>query len=307
MEETPMKSLFAISLALLAVVSNAVFAQDTPQKPLQYKYAKGDVEKYEILLDQDINFEVKEVKVPVKNSYIIHNKRTITEIDKKGNYKCQDELIRMGMKIKSDAFSIDADTNYKEDQEDDNPGSKMLQSVFKEMKGLKFTSSLSKQGAPSNSKIDKKSYQKFLDNIPENVGEKLKPEELAQQGGAVLVLPEKFPKINDTWKHKAETKTQGTKMQIDITYKYLGTESIKNRELHKIGMTMDMVARSSDDAPITLKIGKQKSSGTAYFDNDAGRLVKLESQWDADVDATNMGIEMTGTMAMKIQLRPIKD
>jgi len=78
----------------------------------------------------------------------------------------------------------------------------------------------------------------------------------------------------DTWKAKTESPIpQLGKMVSDVTLTYAGPEQVDGKTLERIDieMTMKLAPKEAGDAPrITLK--DQKSGGTLYFDNIAGRL-----------------------------------
>jgi hypothetical protein len=62
---------------------------------------------------------------------------------------------------------------------------------------------------------------------------------------------------------------------LDTTFTYLGPESKGGSKLEKIGLKIDYKLQPAPKAQIEVKLKDPGAQGTAYFDNQAGRLREL--------------------------------
>lgn len=92
-----------------------------------------------------------------------------------------------------------------------------------------------------------------------------------------VVLPEKPVSEGAKWETKFSSAAQAGGAAVTVSYVYAGTVQVDGKELEQLNVTMvvKLLESKLPDAP-RLNIKKQASSGTMYFDNQAGAMSHSE-------------------------------
>jgi hypothetical protein len=170
----------------------------------------------------------------------------------------------------------------------------MIAPVFEAMVGKSF-----------NVKMDVRG--KVLEvKFPKELLESLKKVPGAGQAGALFtedsmkgmtqmgVLPENPVNTGDTWKQESSMKNPFLgDTKIEVTYRYLGTESRDGKELDKIGIDMKMQAGPIKPGGMNAKISDQESKGVLYFDEALGQFVggKVKTTMKVQISAAGQTID----------------
>ena len=88
-----------------------------------------------------------------------------------------------------------------------------------------------------------------------------------------VMLPAQAISQGDKWETKIASNAQLGGAAVTISYVYGGTVEVGGKSLEKldVSMVVTLLPSQGPDAP-KLKVKKQASSGTMYFDNDGGRM-----------------------------------
>ncbi len=109
------------------------------------------------------------------------------------------------------------------------------------------------------------------------------------------VLPEQAIDKGFSWSSKVETPAPFGKMVITSKYTYEGEEQRDNKTLDKFSLSVNMAIDASGDAAAgaSFKVQSQKSSGTLYFDSEAGYFVSNSIKQDMTLGGQAAGQAFT--------------
>ena len=146
-----------------------------------------------------------------------------------------------------------------------------------------------------------------LKNLPgsEAIGDLLSDESLKKMAQGGLVLPRDAVTKGKSWSVKADMKIPTGRIKGDVHFTYEGTVEKDGKKLEKIAIKPDVTLEGAPNAPFKMKLKAQEGKGYVYFDNEAGRMVGMDSNQTMDVtlDVNNMSIlqriEQLTTMKLK--------
>ncbi len=123
---------------------------------------------------------------------------------------------------------------------------------------------------------------------------------LMGQGG--LVMPNYTPGKGKVWETVSVAKAPGGKITTRTVFEHKGTEKRGGRTVEVIRITPTVTAEG-DGTKAALKLKSSESSGVAYFDKEAGRLIESSVTMKMEVEMTVGGRAVTQkidqTMTMK--------
>jgi hypothetical protein len=146
--------------------------------------------------------------------------------------------------------------------------------------------------------------------IPEDVSKKMNEgtaglgeaglREIAVNGS--LQFPAKSIGVGETWttKYEMDMRVFG-KLVVVTNYQYLGEEVVGGVKLDKIKATTATKAADPDDKS-GLKLAKQESTGTIWFDNTKGCIDHSEFQQEMAMDVMQAGAQIKQVVTQKLKL-----
>jgi hypothetical protein len=286
----------AVVLALILAAGTVSSAR--AEKLLRWKFKTGDKNRFTMtqVMQSKVIFQEKPINTTMTNS--LDFTWEVAAVDEKGVATLTQAIDRVRLKMQGPqgmAFEYDSRADKKPEGL-----AGMIAPVFEAMVGKSF-----------NVKMDGRG--KVLEvKFPKGLLESLKKVPGASQAGAMFteesmkgmtemgVLPEKPVNSGDAWKQESTMKNPFLgEIKIEVTYRYLGTESRDGKELDKIGLEMKMQSAPGKPGEMKAKIGDQESTGTLFFDEALGQFVggtvktTLKMQISLGGQNINQDIEMT--------------
>src|SRR5262245_32920332 len=297
-----------VALVAVLLTAGALRAAPTPEEnPLRYKFKEGEKLKY--VLDQKMTMEMSilGMDVTIEMTQVMDMTWAVDKVDKNGKATMTQTIGRVQMTMDTPMGKVELDSAKKEDPDD--PIGKMIAPMIRAMAGAEITATMNPRGELRDIKLSEK-FKKALKNVPQGgggfpgFGDMFSEEGMKQmmsQGG--LILPEKEPKVKDTWANKVEQKSEMGKMIVDSKYTYLGSTTENDKKFDKIGIKGDLKIEPKEDAQATIKLKSQDMEGTALFDRAAGRLVKTNATQNMTMDVSAMGQDITMKMKQVITMK----
>jgi len=279
-------------------------AAASAQTTLRYKFKEGETLKYALEQKMKMTMNVAGNNIDMNMNQTSDLSWNIQSVDGKGSAKIAIKFGRNKMSMDSPMGKIEVDSDNV--QEPDDPIGQALYKVIKGLSGLEISGTMSPTGELSDIKLPDKAV-KELQNIPggDAFGDMFSPDGLKRmmsQSG--LVMPKDAVEKGAKWKSKNETKLPFGKMVAEIDYTYDGPVEKDGRSLEKIGVKPKATIEPSPNAPISLKLKSHEGSGSAFFDNSAGRLLEVTNVQNLEMEIELMGMaisqKMVQTMTMKL-------
>jgi len=292
--------------SLSAAVLCAMFFVGFPaislaQKPLAWKFPKDRV--IDVVMEQDTKMKLTGLaSTPIRDINTLQKTDliwTVLEVRSEGTVTLQQAIRRIVLEMKSQ------NANFVVDTDNDKPLAGVGEIMAKEIRSLagsRFLVATNKNGEVLDVKI------------PEDSSKKDNPDGLAEAGlreiavNSSLQFPNKLVNVGDTWQKQFELdmRTFG-KLVVSTTYQYLGEELVAGQTLDKIRATTAM--RASDPKDNTgLKLSKQESAGTIWFNNALGCIDHCEYKQEMSMDVQQAGQQIKQTvnqdLTLKFTLRP---
>jgi hypothetical protein len=120
---------------------------------------------------------------------------------------------------------------------------------------------------------------------------------------STMQLPEIPIRVGDDWQQKYEIELQALgKFSVTTTYQYLGEELVNGVTLDKIRATTALRSANVDEK-VGIKLNKQESIGTIWFNNLIGCIDHSEFHQDISMDVLQGGLEIKQVVNQDLKLR----
>lgn len=120
---------------------------------------------------------------------------------------------------------------------------------------------------------------------------------------STMQLPEIPIRVGDDWQQKYEIEMQALgKFSVTTTYQYLGEEVVNGVTLDKIRATTALRSVSAEDKA-GIKLNKQESLGTIWFNNVLGCIDHSEFHQDIAMEVLQGGLEIKQVVSQDLNLR----
>ena len=295
------KKLVLLALAgLLGVGIPSAQAQTT----LRYKFKEGD--KLDYVMEQKMVMKMsvlgKDIQTGVDQ--VIDISQNVTGVDKDGKAKMTQKFERWRMTMDTPMGKVEIDSKDKE--EPNNPIAKLIAPMIKAMAGSEFSMTMDPRGEMSNIKVPEAFLKAIKANPLPGMDDMFSEDgfkRLMSQNG--LVLPKEAMSKGKNWDTKMDMKSPFGTMKTTNTYTYDGPGKGDRKDLEQIGFKTQLSLEPDPKAPIEVKMKVEDAKGTAYFDNQAGRLAELNAvqimnmEINAGGQTINSRIETTITMKLK--------
>ena len=291
--------LFAAAVTVWSFTAAAASAQTT----LRYKFKEGDNLKYTIDQKMKMTMNIMGNAVDMNMNQVSDMVWSIKSVDSEGNAKIAVKFGRNKMTMDGPQGKTQVDSDSTE--EPDDPVGQILYKVIKGLAGLEVTGTISATGEYSDITIPEKAI-KELKNLPggEMFGDMFTADgikRMMSQSG--LVMPKEPVEKGKSWKSKSEMKMPFGKMIAEIDYSYAGPSEKDGRTVEKITLKPKATLEPSPNAPFTMKLKSHEGTGTALFDNAAGRLLEVTNQQTMDMELDVMGMTINQRMVQTTTMR----
>ncbi len=287
-----------MSCSLLVLGSSSAQAAKT----LRLKYKAGNVFKIEVKQEQKQKIsamgQVQDIPIDLTMSMTWN----IDAVNSDNTIDMTQSIDRVQMKM---TIPGQGPVTYDSQAEGEPAGmAGMLAAGIKPMIGVKFKQKLNDRG-------------EVLDfSIPAEVKEKLQGSPMLGQFFSEDTLKETFSKTAPVLPEQAIEKgyswdtafagpqTPMGKLSVTSKYTYDGEEQRGNKTLDKFNVTTTMALAAGDGAPAGFKLSGQSSSGTVYFDAEAGYFVDstIGQKMVIAMEAQNVNIEISTNTTSKVTL-----
>jgi hypothetical protein len=178
--------------------------------------------------------------------------------------------------------------------------------LFESMLKKPFTMKLSPRGEALETKVPQGMLE-GLKKFPgmDQMGELLTPEGLKKMSG-MAVFPEKAVAKGDKWTSKSELSMPAIgKAAVETEFEYEGPETVDGKQLQKIAQRVT-IKPDEKNANTAFKFQPLKTTGTMYFDNEAGRLVKNvgKTSFKADIEVMGQKLQQEGESTVRMEPLP---
>jgi hypothetical protein len=297
-EKVRLAGLLAMTLLLGGTAAQA-------QTTLRFKFREGEALKY--VLDQKMKMEMKVAgkDVDMDMSQVVDLTWKINSVDNNGTAKMVQKFDRVRFSMNGPMGKVEYDS--KDGKQPEGLVGQIIGPMLEAMAGAEFPLTMTTDGKVSDVKVPEK-FAEALKNLPAGgAGGDLFSEDgikrMINQSG--IQLPDKAVEKGKSWENKVEMKMPFGKMKVDNVSTYEGPTTRAGKKLEQIAVKPKLTLEPAEDAPFTAKLKSQDAKGTAYFDNEAGRLVEsnLTQTMDMELSAggQNIGQKIEQTITMKLQ------
>jgi hypothetical protein len=271
---------------------------------LRWKFTPGETLHY--VIQQKIVQKVKMGVTPITMTMTQRMDMSweVEKVDAKGVASAKHTMTRIQMKMES-SQGVMLDYDSASGTEPEGIQGKMLGPVFQAMVNKPISMKMSPRGEISDIQVPQAMIDGFS-KLPgmDKIGSTFF-ESFAKQPFGLGMMPEEAVAPGDTWKEEMEVAMpmMGS-MKAQQTYEYLGSEARSGKELEKlrVGLQLDFAAGEEKPA-ISMKVTEQDTSGTAWFDNVAGRLAETETKSKMKMEITVADMTMESDMEMDAVLK----
>ena len=126
---------------------------------------------------------------------------------------------------------------------------------------------------------------------------------------AATTFPTTQVKNGDTWTNSFSADNPLGKQLVETTYTYVGEETVEGKLLDRIDIVLKMSFGKVENEALPgakIKIKKQNSRGSMYFDSSRGQMSKSHIDQDMEMEITVGENTITQILKMKVDVL-IKD
>lgn len=289
----------ACGAGLLAVLAfGSVAGADTT---LRYKFKQGD--KLNYVMDQKMGMELPGGAGKMDMNIAIEMSWNVQSVDKDGKAKIAQKFERIKFTMAGIPGAPALDYDSKDKKQLPEPFGQMMGPMFDAMSSAEFIVTMAPNGEISDVVIPEKLKQAVakagaggalpgMDFSPDGM------KRMMSQSG--LVLPKDPVAKGKSWDQKLEMPAPGLgSMVMENKYTYEGPTTKNGKTLEQVGLKPTMTFKGDANAPV--KMSLKDAKGTAYFDNDAGRLVEMTMNQDMVMEAAGQNMTMKQTVTMKLK------
>jgi hypothetical protein len=274
-------------------------AEAQAQTLLRYKFKTGD--KLQYVMEQKMNMKMDfgGQQITAETTQTVELSWNITGVEPDGKAKMTQRIDRIKFDMNGPPPIGKVEYDSKTGKEAEGAIGGIVTPIFKAMAGAEFTATMDARGDVSNIKVPEKLTETIkkaggAPGFDQMFGEDAL-KQMVGQGG--LVLPEKAVAKDATWSKDLEMKLPFGNMKVDTKYTYDGPAAEGGKMLEKITMKPKVTMAPAAGAQVAIKMKDQDGTGTALFDNQAGRLVETSMKQTMEMEINVGG--MMGTQKME--------
>jgi hypothetical protein len=283
-------------LSLLSGTSGTCLAQKT----LAWKLPQGRI--LQVQMDQTTKMKLDGLP-PAKaamasNTTLQKTEMTwaVLDVSEEKTARVEQAVSRIVFEMQSAGLSFVIDTN---DKKPVTGLAATMANSFNSIAGTSFDVSMKPSGEITQWTVPDETRKKWIDG---NGG-------LSESGmrelsmNSTMQLPEIPVRVGDDWQQKYEIEMQALgKFSVTTTYQYLGEEVANGVTLDKIRATTALRSVSADDKA-GIKLNKQESLGTIWFNNVLGCIDHSEFHQDIAMEVLQGGLEIKQVVSQDLNLR----
>ncbi len=298
------RHVFACLAVCVGLAASPVRGQE--EVTLRYKFQEGQKLDYATDQKMAMEFTVGGQQVPMETGQVMDLTWDVGTVDKDGKARITQTVTRIRMTMGGPNGKSEFDTQNTKDPED--PIGKLVMPVFRALVGAKFMMTMDPRGQTSDFKISDK-FREALQASPgaEQMKEMFSEKRLQQmmsQGG--LMLPEGAIRKGASWNTAMEIPMpQVGTMVVTNKNTYEGPETREGKTVQKIGLAPTMTLKAMENAPVAFQIKEQEAKGSAYFDNQAGKVLETSLTQtmvlEGEVGGQALKNKIKQTVAMKLK------
>jgi hypothetical protein len=284
------------------VVACAVVAAPLPPPALTYRFPEGEALKYEIGLKVAMTFNVVgfEFKADINQTLDTTWKGLAPE---KGMARISQVVDRLRLTVDAPPPVGKGEYDSKDGKLPPGPVFEKMEPLLKAMVGDPIILGVTPAGKAKVLRRPEamEKAKKALED--ENAASGVKTEGLARlmaQGG--LVLPNYIAGKGKDWEHTTVSTVPGGKVTTRTVYEHAGTEERGGKKLDVIRITPHVTFEPEGDKG-GLKLKSSETSGKAYFDRAAGRLVETTVITKLDLEMDIKGVPVTQKIEQTMTMR----
>jgi hypothetical protein len=290
-------------IGLLAV---AILCTNAPaQTLLRYKFKSG--EKLHYVMEQKMNMEmaIMNMNVVTATAQTFDITWDVKSVDSEGNAKVTERFDRVRFTMDAAQLGGKIEFDSKDGKLPEGLIGGIIGPLFKAMAGAEFEATIDGRGRVSNIKVPEALTEAFKKAPGAAAGGDLFSEEGLKHliSNVPLVLPEKAVVKGDKWDQEVEVKMQLGKMKNINAYIYEGPTEKNGVKLEQVAAKPNAKIEADPNAQFNMKIKSQEAKGTAYFNNDAGRLADSEVTQNMEMAVSAMGTDFTIKLEQKISFK----
>jgi hypothetical protein len=272
------------------------------QTALRFKYAKGQVNNYEMLQEMKFSQNIGGANIDMEMKQTIETSQTIDDVLADGSAKATTKFTRVKIDIKG-PFAVTLDSADLK-AADGNPIATMMAGVVKALAKVEFSATHKPNGEMADVKVAEGVVKGFK-NLPGAalMGDMFTEDGLKQmmsQSG--MTVPKDAVAEGATWSQKVSNKLPSGKMTGEMKYTYRGKETVDGKTFQKITYTPDL-AIDPDPKAVPIKLKSQKGTGTILFDNDLGRIHELVMETTTEMSMAIANINQDQTVVQKMTMK----
>lgn len=264
----------AVAAGLL-VASGPILRAD---EVLRWKFAKGDVLRYEVQQNMKQNVLANGAKIEMLIDQTYDLRWTVEGVDSEGQAEVAFRFDRIRFKMTSAGLSFEFDSDDA-DNPPDNPAFKQVADTMKAMRDVRFTF----RADPLGNLSDMKGLDELAKRLPAGAGSEFFSEDSIEQTasqGFVRFAADAIAQGKGWQKQYDLQMPQLGKVTGEETYTLEGPDSLEGQQCLRIASRSKIEIAPEKDGPLAqagAKFEIQPIDTKYFFDNQAGRLLKSEA------------------------------
>ncbi len=294
---------FSVAIFLLIPLCCTADAQTATAagSDLRWKLATG--QKLQIEIQQQMNQEIEIAGNPTKTST---NTSTwidweVKEPDKDGNAQVESKVSRIVMNM--DAPMVGKVTIDTQSEQEAAGMAKMIEDALKPVVGVPMTQTMNTRGEILDIQIPEDAQAGLEESSMPPMGS---PADMVKQmaRNAAIVFPEGALGVGQTFNSTSEAKTPMGTIKTTHEYTYRGETEFEHRKLHKFDVDMKLQFEGGENAMnAKFDVLEQNSTGTLYFDAEAGHLDSSEITQNMTVNISVAGQVLAQKMKQNMKMK----
>jgi len=284
----------------LALLFSATAVPAQAQTTLRYKFKPGDKLAYVVENKMSMKLDVAGKEMEMAVSQMMELAWNVESVGSDGKAMIQQKITRiqfamdgLGGKIQYDS----ADGKLPAGPLSDTAGP-----ILKALSGLEVSLSMDPRGEIRDVKVPPAFLKTLKDNGGGGVEDMFNEDAMKKMlGQSSLAFPKEALAKGKTWNQKLSFKAPFGEMRMDNLYTYEGAVQKEDKKLEQISVRPTITLRTDDNVPAAMNLKDGGGKGVAYFDNDAGRLLEMNTTQNMTMEAGGQTIRLVQNVSMKLK------
>ena len=269
------------------------------QTTLRYKFTPGDKLAYAVENKMSMKLDIGGKEMEMAVSQMMELAWNIESVGSDGKAMIQQKITRIQFAMDGLGGKLQYDSA--EGKLPGGPLSDTAGPILKALSGLEVSLSMDPRGEIRDVKVP----PAFLKTLKDNGGgvEDIFNEDAMKKmiGQASLAFPKEALAKGKTWNQKLSMKAPFGEMRMDNLYTYDGAVQKGDKKLEQISVRPTITLKTDDNVSAAMNLKDGGGKGVAYFDNDAGRLVEMNTTQNMTMEAAGQSIRLVQNISMKLK------